>query len=56
MIRKQRNLLDAKMKNILVKRFEEIKRFAPELSNRQIDEKVENTFSASAKFCVAEFL
>jgi hypothetical protein len=29
MIRKQRNLLEAKMKNALVKCFEEIKRLAP---------------------------
>jgi hypothetical protein len=31
MIRKQRNLLDAKMKNVLVKCLEGIKRLAPEL-------------------------
>jgi hypothetical protein len=29
MIRKQRNLLDAKMKNTVVKCFDEIKRLAP---------------------------
>jgi hypothetical protein len=50
MIRKQRNFLDAKRKNALVKCFEEIKRLAPGLSNRQIDEKIGNIFSASAKF------
>jgi hypothetical protein len=48
-INKQRNLVDAKMKNALVKCFEEIKGLAPKLSNREIDEKVGNIFTASAK-------
>jgi hypothetical protein len=42
MIRKQRNLLDAKMKNALVKFFEQIKRLAP-------------FFSFILKSCVREF-
>jgi hypothetical protein len=34
----------------IVKCFGEVKRLGPELSNRPIDEKVGNIFSASAKF------
>ena len=46
MVRKQRNLLDSKMKNALVKCFEQLKDLAPDLCDRRIHEKLENIFSA----------